>query len=45
MPGCHHTVGENNSKEAPAKMSVVFIIDTEIVKAGYHNLVVLDEGY
>lgn len=45
MPGCHHTVGENYSKEKPAKFIATFVIDTEIVNAGFHNLVVLDEGY
>lgn len=45
FPGCHHTVGENNSKEAPAKMIATFVIDTEVVKAGYQNLVILDEGW
>ncbi|ETS76467.1 hypothetical protein PFICI_11854 [Pestalotiopsis fici W106-1] len=43
QPGCHHTVGENNSATEPAKAIVTFIIDTEIVKAGYENLTVLDE--
>lgn len=43
LPGCHHTVGENNSTTKTAKAIVTFIIDTEIVKAGYENLTVLDE--
>ncbi|KAF7530162.1 hypothetical protein G7054_g9685 [Neopestalotiopsis clavispora] len=43
LPGCHHTVGENNSTIEKAKAIVTFIIDTEIVKAGYENLTVLDE--
>jgi quercetin dioxygenase-like cupin family protein len=45
LPGCHHTVGENNSKEVPAKIVATFVVDTEVVKAGYQNLVVLDPGW
>jgi hypothetical protein len=43
LPGCHHTFGENKSMTETAKAIVTFIIDTEIVKAGYENLTVLDE--
>ena len=42
LPGCHHTVGENNSKTEGARMIATFVVDTEVVKAGYENLVVLD---
>lgn len=45
MPGCHHTVGENNSQKEPATMVVVFIVDTEVVKMGYDRLTVIDDGY
>ncbi|KAI6781460.1 Oxalate oxidase GF-3.8 [Emericellopsis cladophorae] len=46
MPGCHHTVGENNSKEKPAKMMVVFVIDTEVItNGGYAALMELDAGW
>jgi quercetin dioxygenase-like cupin family protein len=44
MPGCHHTVSENNSQTASAKMTAVFVVDTEVVKDGYAGLVVLDEA-
>ncbi|KAI0168634.1 RmlC-like cupin domain-containing protein [Pestalotiopsis sp. NC0098] len=43
LPGCHHTVGENNSKTERAKAIVTFIIDTEIVRKGYENLTILDK--
>lgn len=43
LPGCHHTVGENNSKDQRAKLMAVFIVDTEVVKQGYEGLVVIDE--
>ena len=46
QPGCHHTVGENNSKDKPAKFIAVFVIDTEVItKGGYGALVELDEGW
>ncbi|SPN96544.1 related to cupin domain protein [Cephalotrichum gorgonifer] len=42
-PGCHHTVGENNSPVEAAKAIAVFVVDTEIVKSGgYAALTVLD---
>lgn len=34
LPGCHHTVGENNSKDKPAKLVATFVIDTSVVKEG-----------
>lgn len=45
MPGCHHTVGENNSREKPARLVAVFVVDTEVVSKGYENLTVIDEGW
>ncbi|CEJ91346.1 hypothetical protein VHEMI07064 [[Torrubiella] hemipterigena] len=46
LPGCHHTVGENNSAEHPAKLIATFVIDTAIVKEkGYAVLTQIDEGY
>jgi quercetin dioxygenase-like cupin family protein len=45
MPGCHHTVGENVSQEKHAKLVAVFVVDTKVVRAGYENLTVIDEGY
>ncbi|CAK7237613.1 hypothetical protein SBRCBS47491_010044 [Sporothrix bragantina] len=45
QPGCHHTVGQNNSQEKPATLTAVFIVDTEVVKAGYDRLTVVDDGY
>lgn len=45
MPGCHHTVGENNSRDRIAKLVAVFVVDTEVVGRGYENLTVVDEGW
>ncbi|KAL0936188.1 cupin domain protein [Colletotrichum truncatum] len=45
MPGCHHTVSENNSQDHGAKFTAVIVIDTEIVKRGYENLTVLDKEW
>lgn len=43
LPGCHHTVSENVSRELPAKLVATFIVDTEVVKTGgYDALTVLD---
>lgn len=45
-PGCHHTVGENNSRDKPAKMLATFVVDTEVIReGGYAALTVLDEGW
>ncbi|KAG6354799.1 hypothetical protein INS49_003880 [Diaporthe citri] len=44
-PGCHHTVGENTSRERPARLVAVFVVDTEVVRKGYENLTVIDEGW
>lgn len=45
QPGCHHTVGENNSQRKGAKAIAVFFVDTEVVRQGYEGLTVLDEGW
>ncbi|KFY29864.1 hypothetical protein V494_08423 [Pseudogymnoascus sp. VKM F-4513 (FW-928)] len=45
MPGCHHTVGQNNSQTEKAKAIVIYVVQTEVVKSGFHNLMVLDEGW
>ncbi|KAH8697581.1 cupin 2 [Talaromyces proteolyticus] len=46
LPGCHHTVAENNSKTQRAKLIVVLVVDTEVVKkSGYEGLTVLDDGW
>ena len=46
LPGCHHTVGENNSKTGSTQAIAIFVVDTEVVKAGgYAALTVLDEGW
>lgn len=43
LPGCHHTVGENNSKEEKARFMAIFVIDTEVLKTqGYAGLTVWD---
>ena len=34
---------ENASADEPAKMVATFVVDTDVVKNGYHGLVVLDE--
>ncbi|KIW21075.1 hypothetical protein PV08_01654 [Exophiala spinifera] len=44
LPGCHHTVAENNSRENPATFTAVFIVDTDVVEDGYGRLTVLDEA-
>lgn len=44
-PGCHHTVGKNNSRDSTAKLVAVFVVDTEVVRKGYENLTVIDEGW
>lgn len=46
LPGCHHTVGENNSQKSSAQALAIFVVDTEVVKTGgYEALTVLDEGW
>jgi len=46
-PGCHHTVSDNASKEAPMKAIVVLVVDTAVLKTekGYMALVEIDEEY
>ncbi|KAJ0117449.1 cupin domain protein [Diaporthe amygdali] len=44
-PSCHHTVGENNSIEIPAKLVAIFVVDTEVVRKGYEGLTVIDEEW
>ncbi|KAK2594460.1 hypothetical protein QQS21_007806 [Conoideocrella luteorostrata] len=45
-PGCHHTVGENNSKEDGVKFMAIFVVDTEVLRTkGYGGLTVLDDGW
>ncbi|POR30970.1 Oxalate oxidase GF-3.8 [Tolypocladium paradoxum] len=45
-PGCHHTVGENNSKEKPASFIAIFVVDTAVLQAGgYAALTQIDEGW
>lgn len=45
MPGCHHTVGENNSRDRTARLVAVFVVDSEVVRRGYEGLTVIDEGW
>lgn len=45
FPGCHHTVGQNNSQTERAKAIVIFVVETEVIKSGYDKLVVLDDGW
>lgn len=40
-PGCHHVRSENNGLEN-AKFLAVLIIDDEVIKDGFPNIVVLD---
>ena len=45
-PGCHHTVGENNSNEKPTSIVATMVVDTEVIrKGGYAALTVIDEAY
>ncbi|KJZ74727.1 hypothetical protein HIM_05844 [Hirsutella minnesotensis 3608] len=46
LPGCHHTVAKNNSKEEPCILTATLVVDTETVKqGGYQALTVIDEGW
>lgn len=40
-PGCHHVRSENNGSEK-AKFLAVLVIDEEVIKDGFHNILVLD---
>jgi quercetin dioxygenase-like cupin family protein len=43
LPGCHHTVAENYSKEKGAKFTATFVVDTAVLTTqGYEGLTVLD---
>ena len=45
-PGCHHTVGENNSRTETARLLATFVVDTEVLRqGGYRALTVLDESW
>ncbi|RKL32879.1 hypothetical protein BFJ72_g10379 [Fusarium proliferatum] len=44
-PGCHHTVSKNPSETEDTTFIAVVVIDTEVVKKGYQNLVVLDKEW
>ncbi|KAK5655702.1 hypothetical protein OQA88_5635 [Cercophora sp. LCS_1] len=46
-PGCHHTVGDNNSETEPMRAIAVAVVDTSVLKTekGYAALTVLDPGY
>ncbi|ENH70132.1 hypothetical protein QWA68_012096 [Fusarium oxysporum] len=45
FPGCHHTVSDNPSDTEDTTFIAVMVIDTEVVKKGYQNLVVLDREW
>ncbi|RDW57385.1 RmlC-like jelly roll fold protein [Coleophoma crateriformis] len=46
LPGCHHTVADNNRKDESCRFMAIIVIDTEVVKkGGYGALTVLDEGW
>lgn len=45
LPGCHHTVSDNDSATEDTTFIAVMVFDTEVVKKGYQALVVLDNGY
>lgn len=43
-PGCHHVRGENASDSASASFYAVFVVDDEIIKDGYENLLIVNES-
>jgi hypothetical protein len=45
LPGCHHTVSDNDSETEEATLVAVVVVDTEVVTKGYQALTVLDEGW
>jgi ribosomal protein S4E len=45
LPGCHHTVSDNDSTTEEATLVAVAVVDTEVVKKGYQYLTVLDDGW
>lgn len=45
-PGCHHRIGDNNSKTERAVFLSTFVIKTEILeREGYSVLLQIDPGY
>ncbi|KAK4152957.1 hypothetical protein C8A00DRAFT_34289 [Chaetomidium leptoderma] len=47
LPGCHHTVSDNNSSTESMKAIVVVVVDTAVLKTekGYAALVEIDEEW
>lgn len=47
LPGCHHTVSDNNSATESMKALVVLIVDTAVLRTekGYLALTEIDEGW
>lgn len=46
LPGCHHTVGDNNSTTERCRFLAIMVVDTETIKTGgYAALTVLDEEW
>lgn len=41
-PGCHHVRSENVGGSEKAKFLAILIVDDEVIKDGFHNIVVLD---
>lgn len=41
-PGCHHVRSENLRNSEKAKFLAVLIVDDEVIKDGFHRIVVLD---
>lgn len=41
-PGCHHVRSENLKGSEKAKFLAVLIVDDEVIKDGFHRIVVLD---
>lgn len=41
-PGCHHVRSENLGSSEKAKFLAVLIVDDEVIKDGFHRIVVLD---
>lgn len=41
-PGCHHVRSENIGGSEKAKFLAVLIVDDEVIKDGFHRIVVLD---
>jgi quercetin dioxygenase-like cupin family protein len=47
LPGCHHTVSDNNSHTETMKAIVVLVVDTAVLKTekSYAALTEIDEGW